>query len=69
MAITKSRTKLSNEKNILPWNEAIVEAKKRIRELKKAVKVYENHRDAGDEWPGFKRTAGTDGKSVPANGS
>lgn len=70
MSNTKSIEKLLNRsKNNAPWDEAIAAASQQIKDLKKAVKVYEKHRDAGEEWPGFKRTAGTDGKSAPANGS
>ena len=34
------------------WDEAIGEAKKRIKDLKFTIKVYEERRDRNEPWPG-----------------
>ncbi|MGA9390522.1 MAG: hypothetical protein WBV69_08765 [Candidatus Sulfotelmatobacter sp.] len=33
------------------WDEAILDAKLRIADLKKTIEVYQARRDAGDPWP------------------
>ncbi|MBZ5520888.1 MAG: hypothetical protein LAP21_01385 [Acidobacteriia bacterium] len=75
MSQTKSSNKLSNRpKTETAWNEAIEEAKERIKDLKRAIKTYERSRDEGAIWPGFEvsgrelcdEKAGTAKESVPA---
>jgi hypothetical protein len=34
------------------WNQAITEAKMRIKQLRYTIKVYQELRDAGEPWPG-----------------
>ena len=63
----KAREKSIKSEKLLAWDEAIQEAENQIRELRKAVKTFTKHRDAGEEWPGFK-TTGTAVESVPAKG-
>ena len=55
--MSQNRPRL-NKKNISPWERAIFDANRKIKELKKAIKVFEGHRDAGDKWPGFEITEG-----------
>lgn len=34
------------------WDEAIADAKRRIKELQFTVRVYKQRRDKGEPWPG-----------------
>jgi hypothetical protein len=52
-------SKSSQEKNctrsnivVQSWDAAIADAKERIKRLKLSVKVFEQHRRAGEPWPG-----------------
>ena len=46
-------TNLSNigDKSLSDWNEAIAEAKARIKELKDSIKTFESLRDEGMRFP------------------
>jgi hypothetical protein len=41
-----------DSKASLMWNQAISEAKAKIKALRYTIKVYEERRDAGETWPG-----------------
>lgn len=51
MSIEKSRGK----SQFSEWDEAIEEARSQIKDLRKAIKVFAEKRDAGLKWPGFQR--------------
>jgi len=40
------------ERTIGKWDEAIADAKRKIRELRMTIKVYQESKKAGDRWPG-----------------
>jgi hypothetical protein len=54
-ASTKNLTGVGRQN---PWDTAIREAKQQIKELRKAIKVFGQHKDEGNEWPGFKKSRG-----------
>lgn len=68
MSIKKSIVEKNKyAQNSREWDSAITDAKQRMRELKKAIKTFQIHRDAGEKWPGIKY-AGTAMESAPAKG-
>jgi hypothetical protein len=46
----KSEAKARRSSN--PWDDAITEAKQKIRALRYTIRVYEARKRAGDPWPG-----------------
>lgn len=42
----------SSDKNLSKWNEAIDEAKERIKTLRRSIRTFEELRDSGMPWPG-----------------
>lgn len=46
-----SSTKLS-KRQLIGWDAAIEDAKKRIMKLRRIIQVFETQRDAGEPWPG-----------------
>ena len=42
----------SDNKSLSEWDEAITEAKQKIKELKKSIKTFESLRDDGMKFPG-----------------
>ena len=58
-----SSTKLSN-RQVVGWDAAIEDAKKRILKLRRVIQVFETQRDAGEPWPGVQKSD----RKVRANG-
>ena len=42
----------SHDKSLSKWNEAISEAKERIKTLRQSIRTFEDLRDSGMPWPG-----------------
>jgi hypothetical protein len=53
------------DKSLSGWNEAIAEAKEKIKELKNSIRTFESLRDEGMKFPNVRRR----GKSERATGS
>jgi hypothetical protein len=52
-------SKLTDEKRKSGgWNQAIADAKEKIRKLRFAIRTFELNRDAGRVWPGDEFAAG-----------
>jgi hypothetical protein len=45
-----SKPKISHLEN--KWDEAIADAKEKIRRLRLTIRVYKEHKKAGEVWPG-----------------
>jgi hypothetical protein len=53
MSATKMQEK--NRKKLSGWDQAISDAKTRIKGLKRAIETYRERKKAGDPWPGDKK--------------
>jgi hypothetical protein len=78
--VKSKQNRKNNEK--MSWDKAIAEAKERIRDFQRAIKVYREAKKRGEVWPGVPditatnepwpvsgnkvTKAGKDGESVPA---
>jgi hypothetical protein len=50
--------------DVSDWDMAIADAEDRIKGLRKSIKIFQKHREAGDKWPGTE--AGIAAESIPA---
>jgi hypothetical protein len=64
-AICQEKSAVSN-KRILSWDDAIEDAKQRLKDIQFSLKVFQKRKRIGEPWPGD--VAGTEKKSVPARG-
>jgi hypothetical protein len=53
-------------KNISGWDEAIADAKQRLREIQFSLMVFRKRKAAGEPWIGTQEKAGTAKEAVPA---
>ena len=51
MTITSQGKNTRNKREKSKWDEAISDAKQRIRDLQFTIKVYAERRDKGEHWP------------------
>jgi hypothetical protein len=67
MSDKRLSTKLSKsgDKSLSKWDEAISDAKERIKTLKRSIRTFEDLRDSGMPWPG---TSGATTKDLQAGG-
>jgi hypothetical protein len=53
MSIERVKRNLrSQEKSFTPWDEAIRDAKLKIRKLQASIRVFRENKKAGETWPG-----------------
>jgi len=64
MSVKKARGKSENSKRNSGWDEAIRDAKRKIKGLESTIRVFRERKRAGEPWPG--EGAGTGAKSIPA---
>ncbi len=64
--MSKLNVKKKDKENVKsPWDLAIADAEKRIKDFKLAVRVYRRAKERGDPWPGDEK-AGTAKEAIPA---
>lgn len=52
MSVTSQGKSEANTKRIkTPWDEAIADAKRKIRALEQTIRVYRERKRIGDPWP------------------
>jgi hypothetical protein len=53
MSIAKSKRKMvESAKNLSGWDQVILEAQRRIKELRFTIKIYRERKARGEPWPG-----------------